>query len=236
MKLLIASFFSILIASCSSYSTKSSGLEWEKLNSEAINHIQNGNSERAIDTAKKALTSAKLADGSDRLNEATVLNTIGSIYLYNSDSSTRKILASKAQPFLEQSLFIKENAYGKNSAKITSDLINLAVAYSDQKMYLQSESTLKRALKISIEALGTEHPEIATILNNLARDYEDQGLFEKAEQLYNESLVIREKTLGEYHLDVAQSLENIARLYKTTQRIDEATALKKRALSIRSRY
>uniref|UniRef100_UPI00036152ED tetratricopeptide repeat protein n=1 Tax=Thiofilum flexile TaxID=125627 RepID=UPI00036152ED len=86
----------------------------------------------------------------------------------------------QAQPLLERSLAILEQALGKDHPDVAASLNNLASLYHSMGEYAKALPLYERSLAISEQALGKDHPEVATSLNNLAALYYSMGEYDKA--------------------------------------------------------
>ncbi len=141
-------------------------------------------------------------------------------------------LYQQAVPYVERSLTLSEQCFGKNHPEVATDLNNLADLYESQGKYAEAEPLYLRSLAIKEKNLGEDHPSIAISFNNLALLYKTQGKYAEAEPLYLRSLEILEKQLGAEHPDVASSLNNLALLYKTQGKYAEAEPLYQKAIAI----
>jgi tetratricopeptide (TPR) repeat protein len=154
-----------------------------------------------------------------------VLNHTG-IYLWNNARY------AEAEAFYQQSLRIREQAYGPDHPDVAYPLHNLALLYRDQGKYAEAEPLYQRALHIWEQALGPEHPQVAYPLYNLAALYAEQAKYAEAEPLYQRALRIWEQALGPEHPQVASPLYNLAALYSQQGKFAEAEPLYQRALRI----
>lgn len=117
------------------------GIEWEKLNEEVVALYQNGQYDRAIIMAKKALEMAKNAVGSNHLSVATSLNNLSLIY-------DAKGQYAQAEPFYKRSLAIWEKALGPDHPNVATSLENLADMYRTTNRDEEAAAMEKRAAVI----------------------------------------------------------------------------------------
>ena len=200
------------------------GIEWDMLNQEVMSLYQNGQYDRAVIVATKALEVAEKNAGKSHPDVATSLNNLGELYRAQGQYA-------QAESLYKRSLAISEKALGPDHFDVATSLGNLAALYYDQGQYARAEPLYKRSLAIKEKNRGPDHPDVATILNNLALLYDTQGQYALAEPLYKRSLAIFEKALGPYHPDVATSVYNLAELYRETKREYEAEKLERHAAS-----
>ena len=198
---------------------------WDSLNTQAKWLSEQSAYEEAAEVARKALTAAEAAFGSNHPNTAAVLNTLGEIY-------RKQARYAEAESLIVRSLQTREKALGSDHADVAASLHNLATLYFVRGQYEKAEPLHKRALAVREKALGADHRDVAESLNNLANLYKAQGRYDEAESLYKRALQIREKVLGPDHYLVGFSLDNLALLYKSQGRYDDAEPLHVQALAI----
>ena len=200
-------------------------IEWERLNKEIMSLSRQGNYDRAVISARKALGIAEKIAGSNSPNVAESLNNLAGLYRSQGQYA-------QAEPLYKRSLAIWEKTLGPDHPDVATSLNNLAGLYMKQGQFALAEPLYKRSLAIWEKTLGSDHPNVATSLNNLAELYHDQGQYAQAEPLYKRSLAIWEKTLGPDHPNVAASLNNLAELYRNQGQYTESEPLYKRSLAI----
>jgi eukaryotic-like serine/threonine-protein kinase len=168
-----------------------------------------------------------LADASKRVGtdldgapeiEATVRNTIGSVYQSLG-------LYDEAEPHLTKAYEIRIRIFGEEDPDALTIMSNLAMLYWNQGRYDEAESLYLKVLKIGIRDKGEEHPDILTSLNGLAVLYKTQGRYDEAEPLYLKILELRKRALGKEHPRTLTSMNNLAELYRAQGQHDEAEPL-----------
>jgi tetratricopeptide (TPR) repeat protein/transcriptional regulator with XRE-family HTH domain len=142
-------------------------------------------------------------------------------------------LYEQAEPLLQRSLRMAEQALGPEHPETARLLNDLGWLYYHQGKYEQAEALYKSAFVIREQVLGTLHPDTATTLNDLALLCEDRGQYDQAEPLLKQALAIREKVLGSTHPDVAEGLNNLALVYYKQKKYEQAEQLHQRALTMR---
>ncbi len=162
---------------------------------------------------------------SQPLARARLMDTLGVVY--------RKLgLYEEAEPFLADSLALRQQLLGDGHVDVASSLAHLATLFWQQGRYADAEPLAERALRIREQVLGDEHPDVATSLDDLALIYRRQARYEQAEALFRRALAVREKVLGAEHRDVAVTLNGLGILYWNQGRHDAAVPLLERALQI----
>ncbi len=209
-------------------SSEGAGSEWNRINSEVVELLRQGNYTRAMPVAKRALELAEKNVGPEHPDLATSLNNLAG--LHNEQGQY-----AQAEPLYQRALAIQEKTLGLNHPSVGTTLSNLAGIYYTQGQYAQAEPLFKRSLTIKEKAFGPDHPDVAISLNGLAVLYGTQGKYAQAEPLFHRALSIQEKTLGLDHPDVASSLSSLARLYYTQGQYTQAEPLCKRSLAIQEK-
>ncbi len=186
-----------------------------KLNSQVVNLVGEGNLEQAGILAKQAVNLAQDMALTEHPAYCDSLNNLAELYRIQGHFL-------QAKPLYIQVLTIRKHLLGDEHPDVAQSLNNLAVFYYAQGDYSESEKLFLEALERWKRLLGDEHPDIATTLNNLAEIYREQGQYLKSEQIHLEVLRMRKRLFGECHPDITQSLNNLAALYQSEGRYLEA--------------
>ena len=204
------------------------GNGWQGLVNEYGVLMREGQRERALEVAHKALAAAETDPDKDQNKLALSLFILASTY--------RDIEQhDKALPLYLRMLTIIEKVLGPEHPDTAMSLSNLASTYSNLAQYDKALPLYQRALAIHEKTFGIEHQYTATSLNNLAATYIHLAQFDKALPLLQRVLTIREKALGIEHPDTASSLNNLAAIYVDLAQYDKALPLQQRALTIREK-
>eukprot|EP00058_Branchiostoma_floridae_P010067 XP_002595555.1 hypothetical protein BRAFLDRAFT_64624 [Branchiostoma floridae] len=121
----------------------------------------------------------------------------------------------KAVSYHEQSLQMKRDIYGENTAhpEIVKSLNNLGNAWSDLGYHRKAVSYYEQSLQMrrSIYGEGTAHPDIAGSLNNLGNYWRNLGYYSKAVSYLEHAVKMMRIIYGEdtAHPDIAASLNNL---------------------------
>jgi tetratricopeptide (TPR) repeat protein len=201
-------------------------IEWETLNDEVVALSEQGNFDRAIVVAKKAL---QIAEQSTDLGDDIEMSSLVQLALQYEGNGQYDL----AKTLLRRALSISEKLFGLDNTITANCLIMLARQYDNLEEYAFAEPLIRRALAIMEKALGPEHLDIVTPLDSLAMLYFNQKQYARAEPLVKRALTIQEKALGQNDPAVASSLDDLAVLYRAQKQYALAEPLFKRALKIR---
>ncbi len=80
MKRVMSGLAALVLVLCTGIPVFAKGAEWKALNEEAVSLYKQGNYERAVTVAKKALQIAEQEVGPDHPDVATCLNNLAELY------------------------------------------------------------------------------------------------------------------------------------------------------------
>jgi len=178
------------------WETLKAKIDWFDNNEELVKLYQQGEYEKAIIYAKRALELAEETFGAESPDVAESLNNIAQLYVVQGHYH-------QAEPLLIQSLEIRKKAFGANHPDVAESLNNMGFLYYKQGEYDKAESLYKQSLTIRETALGPDHPDVALSLNNLALLYKMQGEYDQSELLHKRSL----RTLATILINMAEFYE-----------------------------
>jgi tetratricopeptide (TPR) repeat protein len=112
--------------------------DWETLNDDAVSLYKQGQYDRALVVAKKALEGAERTGGPDHPDVATSLNNLALLYYSQGQYA-------QAEPLFKRSLAIREKALGPNHPDVAQSLENLAELYKATNRTEEAEALKKRA-------------------------------------------------------------------------------------------
>ena len=184
MNRLLVPLLPLLLAFGAGVPAYAQGDAWKTLNDEVESLYRQGQYDRAIVVAKKALDVAERTVGPDHPNVATSLNNLAALYQAQGQYA-------QAEPLYKRSLAIREKALGLGHLLVATSLNNLALLYKTQGQYAQAEPLFKRSLAIREKALGPNHPNVAQSLENLAELYKATNRPTEAEALKKRAEAIR---------------------------------------------
>ena len=233
-------------------STQDATQSWadiQRTGSEALDNNQYWIAEPAL---KQAIVAAGSFGESD-LRLAKSLGELGRLYAVRGKFSD-------AEPYLEESLHVKELAYADDRGKVVPAMGAMIRFYLNhgtvskadgqtEKMLDIVEGRLKEARAqtrvkfqkgVPLEAwAGVAAPDNkdelidwAIACDAVANDYRAQNNFEMASRLYNSSLDLKETVYGKNHMSLASSYENLGGLCMEKGSTREAEGYFKDALSM----
>lgn len=124
------------------------GKEWKKLNSEVMSLYRQGQYDRAVVAAKKALQVAEKAVGPNHPDVAMSLNNLAELYRAQGQYEL-------AKPLHKRALTIREQALGPDHPLVATSLNNLAESYLAQGQDEQAGMLFKRALAVMEKTLSS---------------------------------------------------------------------------------
>ncbi len=127
-----------------------------------------------------------------------------------------------AAELLQKAVALREEAYGKQDARVAEPLAALASIEITRKSYDTAQQLLDRALAIQEAALGTSHPSVAKTLHAVAQLQLRMGKTDDALKTQQRSYDLLVAAYGENHRDVALSVGVIAQAYMFAGKYAEA--------------
>jgi len=138
MNRLLVPLLPLLLAFGAGVPAYAQGDAWKTLNDEVESLYRQGQYDRAIVVAKKALDVAERTVGPDHPNVATSLNNLAALYQAQGQYA-------QAEPLYKRSLAIREKALGPNHPDVAQSLENLAELYKATNRPTEAEALKKRA-------------------------------------------------------------------------------------------
>ncbi len=123
------------------------GIEWDILTQEVASLYRNGQYDRAVVVAKKALEVAEKNAGPNHPDLATSLNNLALLYKDQGEYA-------QAERLYKRSLAIDEKALGPDYPDVAISLNNLAALYDTQGQYALAEPLFKRSLAIPLPSVA----------------------------------------------------------------------------------
>ena len=141
-------------------------------------------------------------------------------------------LKERAQPFLEQSVSLRQRLFGPSHLAVAESLLALALLDQDRGEFAAAEAGQRRALDILRAQLGSEDAKVADALNDLSATLIARAKYPEAEAVLREALVVHRKTHGNVHESVAGDLSNLGSVLRKTGKLPEAESAHREALAI----
>jgi CHAT domain-containing protein/tetratricopeptide (TPR) repeat protein len=165
-----------------------------------------GGDEFSIELFTRAVEIGKRIYGSDNINIAPLLNSLG-----NACNELEKYDLAEAS--LKDALAINIQHYGQNHLEVAATLGNLALVYEDQREFQLARPLLERSLEIT-EELSDDNSDAASIGRiNLAMVLKEQGLNLEAKALLERALHDLERILSADDPLLSVAMANLANLY-----------------------
>jgi tetratricopeptide (TPR) repeat protein len=211
---------------------------------------------------QRLLDRYQAAFGSDSLDVANTLNTLGALRcqrkfyadgrspsINGSMKPDRASLAalqtlSTAELYLGQANLAEEHALqslsmAKSQASGDHDVLaiaynNLSQVYAKQGRAKEAEEAAIRAKDLWIASAGPDSPRVAAALSNLGALYLQERKYKKAEALYTESAALDSKATGQDGLDYARDLNRLGVLYNVEKQFTKSEDVLRQALAIES--
>ncbi len=157
--------------------------------------------------------------------QATLLDTIGSVYLSLD-------LPADAQPLIEQGLAVRRHLHGERHLDVANSLYSLNRVYEKKGDLKTAEALAVDSLAINSLLTGPESVETAGSLCRLGVIQHARSDITHAEQHLNECLRIRIARLGKDHELVTVPLDNLARLAQERRDFTAAERFYREAIRI----
>jgi tetratricopeptide (TPR) repeat protein len=189
------------VLAVSGLSAPPSQAEIERWISRSLGHSMNGQGERSIEEAERAVAGALLLQ--DRALQARALGQLGSAQTYGGD-------LSRAIHALERAEHIAREVFAHEPVQLARTLHFKGAALHAGQRFAEAESTYQETLALREQVLGKVSFEVAIVLGDLGRLASDQQRFDEALALQTRCREALEGTLptlsGDPRLDVLLNL------------------------------
>jgi tetratricopeptide (TPR) repeat protein len=164
----------------------------------------------------------------DQRNLGLALNNLGMLFC-------KRHKYGKAEPLLQGSLLIQQQALGPESPAFAEGINNLATLYYEQLRFKDAEPLYMRAMQILKKSSNDYRPQLARTMNNLAGCYSHTKRLKEAEKMLDEVLDIDHQILRGEHPDLAATLNNLGYVYVMQHKYTKAQPLLQKAMQIAER-
>jgi tetratricopeptide (TPR) repeat protein/predicted nucleotidyltransferase len=195
------------------------------LNILATIYLNQGNLDKAVKYAQKALAIDKELCDKIHPTIARDCNTLGMIYKEQGN-------LAKAAKYAQRALKIFIKLFGKNHPAIAVYYNNLGHIYQDKGNLQKAANKIKKALRIGIERYGEIHPTVASYCTGLGQICQAQGKLQEAFEYHQQALFIVRKLFGENHPNLARNYNNLGMIYNDQGNLQEAAKHVKKARAI----
>lgn len=221
----IALLSTVFLVSGVSHAAKAKPAAWEKYYADSESLYTQGQPQRALAAAEKALQLAEQANkkaspevGLNLRNVAQILHGLGR--------------AAEAEKFYKRSIEVYEKALGPDHPEVADALDALAFLYSMGRL-ADNEPLYKRALAIREKAFGADSEEAMRSVDDLASFYKVQRNNAQAEIYYKRLVAYYDKhPSDDNYFPHTFALEALADIYKEDGKTKEAQPLYERVIAI----
>ncbi|MDN5217182.1 CHAT domain-containing protein [Fulvivirgaceae bacterium BMA12] len=188
-----------------------------------------GEFDTALEIGMEALQAVEKKLGSNTLNEAKVLNTVGIIHDYKGDYK-------KALAYHQRSIQIKEQLLGKYHIDLADSYNNLGVIYFYLGDYEQALKAYNQVVTIQQATPAENVSSLGRTYNNIGMIHSLNGDYSLALQYLEKSLPMILEELGEDHPGVASPYNSIGVTYYYKKDFEQALHYQKEALKLKRKH
>jgi tetratricopeptide (TPR) repeat protein len=192
---------------------------------EAWVYYQEGNADKAVESAERAFALGKKVFGADSLSLAKIHSTLATAY-------GRKRRYAEALDHDQQALAIMEKTYGRDHQSVSSVLTSLGTLYADQHKFVESERYRRDALDILERVLGPDHPTTGIGHFNLGNSLQALRKTSEALDHYRAALRIAEKGFAADHPLTLHAMGGVGSCLVDLGKAGEAVGILERAQAI----
>ena len=138
----------------------------------------------------------------------------------------------QAEKFVNRSLKILEQRFGKGNPQLAQVLNNMAKSYIQTGQYAKAREILDRVVAIEKTTMCRYYPEVMVTLHLYAEYFFQTGSPDEAESCCREVLSIKQSHHGQEHPVLISTLNNLASFYVRLDRVAAATSVYERILAI----
>ncbi len=188
-----------------------------------------GEFEKALEVGIEALETVQKKLGTNTLNEAKVLNTVGIIHDYKGDYK-------KALAYHQRSIQIKEQHLGKYHVDLAGSYNNLGVIYFYLGDYEQALNAYNQVVTIQQAAPAESVTSLGRTYNNIGMIHTLNGDYSLALQYFEKALPMILEELGEDHPGVASPYNSIGVTYYYKKDFEQALHYQNEALKLKRKH
>lgn len=186
-----------------------------------------GNSVTAREMLDKGATRIQTELAGQPVIQATLLDTVGTVYmglgLYN-----------QAKPLLNAAVAQRRDLREQNPAQLSESLNHLGDVLTLQAAYDEAARNYQEAL--ALQRAQPDNPQVRALLAKgqfgLGVVLYQQGRFPEAERSLRDALVTQEQLFGETHGDIARTLQNLAKVVEAAGDLDAAIPIMQSAVDM----
>jgi tetratricopeptide (TPR) repeat protein len=196
----------------------------DKINALAMEQVQSGDYEQALDAFTQVLQIQQRAHGDAHPTVASAHHNLGTVHakraaLLKEDSRSQKHCRSQALECFQAAARVARDSLGKNHPNVAVSLVRIGFLLLQSRQYANAAVTFQEALRIRLVCYGPKHGLVANLYNNLGVCHMHLKDFEKGKQQLEQALEIQRHIVQEntkdslvHRLELAETLFNIGGL------------------------
>ena len=186
-----------------------------------------GNSVTAREMLDKGATRIQTELAGQPVIQATLLDTVGTVYMGLG-------LYDQAKPLLNAAVTQRRDLREQNPAQLSESLNHLGDVLTLQAAYDEAARNYEEAL--ALQLAQPENPQVRALLAKgqfgLGVVLYQQGRFPEAEKSLHEALATQKQLFGETHGDIARTLQNLAKVAEAAGDLDAAIPIMQSAVDM----
>jgi len=186
-----------------------------------------GNSVTAREMLDKGATRIQTELAGQPVIQATLLDTVGTVYMGLG-------LYDQAKPLLNAAVAQRRDLREQNPAQLSESLNHLGDVLTLQAAYDEAARNYQEAL--ALQRAQPDNPQVRALLAKgqfgLGVVLYQQGRFPEAERSLRDALVTQEQLFGETHGDIARTLQNLAKVVEAAGDLDAAIPIMQSAVDM----
>lgn len=196
----------------------------DKINAVAMEHVHNGDYERALAAFTQVLQIQQRTHGDIHPAVASAHHNLGTVHakraaLLSEGSRSQRHCRSQALECFQAAARVARDSLGKNHPNVAVSLVRIGFLLLQSRQYGNAVVTFQEALRIRLAYYGPKHGLAANLYNNLGVCHMHMQEFEKGKQQLDQALNIQRRIVKEHtddpwvhQLELADTLFNIGGL------------------------
>jgi tetratricopeptide (TPR) repeat protein len=203
--------------------------ELERMGTEWVSRMEQGNTEWALNLAKRMLVVAEKRYHPKDVWVGLALNFIGQVHVQTKNYE-------EAETMLSRSLVILQgNRRYRDTSRVEQTLKMLGRTNYEMRRYERAKLLIRQHLELQEKTRGTEHPDLVESLFHLFLINRDMGDYEEAKNQIRRMLKIHVQTLGPEREEVATDLDWLADICRLQEQYKTEVHIRERAWRVREK-
>jgi len=186
-----------------------------------------GNSVTAREMLDKGATRIQTELAGQPVIQATLLDTVGTVYMGLG-------LYDQAKPLLNAAVTQRRDLHEPDPVQLSESLSHLGDVLTLQAAYDEAARHYEEAL--ALQRAQPENPQVRTLLAKgqfgLGVVFYQQGRYPEAERLLRDALATQKALFGETHGDIARTLQNLSKVAEAAGDLDAAIPIMQSAVDM----